>query len=1164
MLQKFATLNPGCLNRDKSDDNKQTPSHPANDRRHHPSRSDYFHQVLFITSIANMPGLRTRASRATGPSEISETRRAASAPTIDIPEEPLQTDLRVQICQVFHSAQKSAATQRKSCISLRRIQEACCFDETKGQKQRVQGTEADFKAEFWRCAIRALGVRRGEAVGDRTVRFVGLFLAHAEEKDNARLSEGRADDGEYGVEDTPTGSLTTFVIHKVAPLMQSKEKIVRYRACQLVAEIINSISSIDDDAFDLARMGFLRAMRDKESYIRVQAVIGLGKLVGDGAGEDAEEEQDETEYGETDTSSGLMPRLLDLLQNDQSADVRKTLLMNLPVTPATLPFLLERARDQDAVTRRALYSRLLPRIGDFRHLTLAMREKLLRWGLRDRDPQVRNAAEKLFYEQWISDCSAPSDPESPDPSAGSFDITALLELIERIGIIYSGAEGGIALEAMKAFWTGRPDYRQQITFSDTFWDSLTGESAFMLRSFSDYCHAAALDDSNAQILTLLEERLPEVTKFAFYLEHYANTLVDSLKLLETRSEEERELAAEDEELVLEQEFIVEQLLHVAQRLDFSDEIGRRKMFALLREMLAVPELTDGIRKLVIECLKATTGTDAAGERDFCGVIVEAIAEIHDTLIPAPEQDGDQDQDQDVDESFHSAQSDLSSSQQPDQKRQAPKPKTYITASADNSTTDAMAELLVNLKCLSIAQTTLTLISSDLQTNTHLLTLLHNLIIPAVRSYEAPLREQGLICLGLCCLLDLALARENLGLFQHCFLKGSEALQGKSLEVLTDMLLVWQTSAGIAAGRSLFSTELPSTEGPTKSADAASAGPTERDILKMYAKALRSAEKPALQATAATSLAKLLLAQVIPSPLPPDSSTTRTNPTEEATTSLLHLLLKTYFLPSTPSNPALLQSLAYFLPIYAHSSLTNQLRLAGVCVPVLRSLWTLREERDLDCAGSGSDGGFGGGGGDEGVRGEGEMVRAGVMAGMVGEWCDGRRVYVPKTGGFTSTVTSTESEGVGCGAHLRLARDILERLRSGSGLGREERKMWCAMVGKLHFSLPAPLSNANRGLGNGILDRQQSEERETLERQGYYEVLDLFRDVMAGFGPGVEAASRNALNKACVGLERVVKKMEEHRGGSQLDGARGVGVGGEEDGGASGRITAGWGQRGRSG
>ncbi|KAK9248714.1 nuclear condensing complex subunit [Lipomyces tetrasporus] len=41
----------------------------------------------------------------------------------------------------------------------------------------------------------------------------------------------------------------------------------------------------------------------------------------------------------------------------------------------------------------------------------------------------------------------------------------------------------------------------------------------------------------------------------------------------------------------------------------------------------------------------------------------------------------------------------------------------------------------------------------LKNNLTLMSMLEDLIIPSIRSHEAPVRERGLRCLGLCCLLD---------------------------------------------------------------------------------------------------------------------------------------------------------------------------------------------------------------------------------------------------------------------------------------------------------------------------------------------------------------------------------------------------------------------------
>ena len=71
---------------------------------------------------------------------------------------------------------------------------------------------------------------------------------------------------------------------------------------------------------------------------------------------------------------------------------------------------------------------------------------------------------------------------------------------------------------------------------------------------------------------------------------------------------------------------------------------------------------------------------------------------------------------------------------------------------ENDAEKRIREIVVNMKCLHIAQSMLENVEGNLQQNAHLMTMLNTLIIPSVRSHEAPIRERGLTCLGLCCLL----------------------------------------------------------------------------------------------------------------------------------------------------------------------------------------------------------------------------------------------------------------------------------------------------------------------------------------------------------------------------------------------------------------------------
>ena len=242
----------------------------------------------------------------------------------------------------------------------------------------------------------------------------------------------------------------------------------------------------------------------------------------------------------------------------------------------------------------------------------------------------------------------------------------------------------IADEAMRAFFESRPEVLDSFTFNgtpssksfltpDSYWDNLSAESAFLARSFFQFCHQS---DNTRQ----LEDKMPEVTRLAFYIQKYTNAYFENL----------------DEDAKQELEFIVEQLLQIALVMDFGDEIGRRKMFGLLRSILVLPELPEGLTERVIEIIRKIT----TSERDFSQIIMEIVYDLHDILNEEQnEEDADTSQD-----SFVSALSEVMSETGKKGKNKAP-PKRAMTPEEEeeDEETRAVKELMINLKCLHIAQ-----------------------------------------------------------------------------------------------------------------------------------------------------------------------------------------------------------------------------------------------------------------------------------------------------------------------------------------------------------------------------------------------------------------------------------------------------------------------------
>jgi condensin complex subunit 3 len=68
-------------------------------------------------------------------------------------------------------------------------------------------------------------------------------------------------------------------------------------------------------------------------------------------------------------------------------------------------------------------------------------------------------------------------------------------------------------------------------------------------------------------------------------------------------------------------------------------------------------------------------------------------------------------------------------------------------------------------------------------------ILGELIVPAVKRKELVLREKGLVCLGLCCLIARRMALNSFQLFLSQVQTAPEVLKLRVLQVVFDVLMV---------------------------------------------------------------------------------------------------------------------------------------------------------------------------------------------------------------------------------------------------------------------------------------------------------------------------------------------------------------------------------------
>ncbi|WVO20456.1 uncharacterized protein IAS62_001753 [Cryptococcus decagattii] len=474
---------------------------------------------------------------------------------------------------IFDQAQQTTANHRKNIVYLRKIHEQCAaiVEEISNDRIKLTGEKA-FNSLFFDMVNRVLTVKKGVAVADRIVKFVANYVSYCTETDAANKLENENEEEEI---DTPVSRFVIKLLRHLLGGIEAKDKNVRFRVTLMIVSMINGLGEMDDDLYILLRKSLLDRSKDREASVRVQAALGLSKL------QSGEEEEDLEEGQEP-----LVDVLLDLLRYDPAAEVRRAALYNFPRTPASLPHILARTRDVDPIIRRTVFAGVLSieALPDPRVLTIAQREEVVRNGLGDREPSVRKAAAGMLAG-WL------------DLAEGD-----LLEFLSRFDVISSQ----VAEDALMSIFVTRPELLQGIEFEDEYWTTLTPEKSFLVRVFVDRC--MTIKDT-----ARIENSIPVVTALAFCVQEEYNKLVQAVN------------EGADDANLIERTFIVGELLKLAVNLDYADEIGRRKMFQLAREMISQINLPD---PLIPRCLDVLSKI-ANGERDLIRVVVDVVTELRE-------------------------------------------------------------------------------------------------------------------------------------------------------------------------------------------------------------------------------------------------------------------------------------------------------------------------------------------------------------------------------------------------------------------------------------------------------------------------------------------------------------------------------------------------------
>lgn len=736
------------------------------------------------------------------------------------------------IADVFQKAQSTYAGHRKHIAVLKKIQ----------TKAVSQGYGSAFNYWFNTLVTKILPLKKNEVVGDRIVKLIAAFVASLDREIEIMRKSNKEVDSTH--EEVFSRFVDQFVRH-ILRGVESKDKNVRYRVVQLLAVMMDNIGELDESLYNLLTWSLNKRIYDKEHNVRMQAVFCLTKF------------QDE-EFTDIETMDEATRTLIRVVQNDSSAEVRRAAMLNLVNNPVTQSYILERARDVNQVNRRLIYSRVLKSMGKdcFEQIDSQIIDQMIKWGLEDREKNVRKACSKLISHDWLN-----------------FMEGDLIEFLERLDVTSSS----VANKAMSCLFQARPDIIAKIKFPEDIWKEFTVEIAFLLRCF--YIHCA-----ENQLLDAMEANFPEATRFAGVLNHYVRERFENKSLSE----------ADKSNL----NFIIQQLLITANNYDFADEIGRRSMLTVIRNMLGILELDESVIGIGLQVLKRLS----INENDFVTMAIEIINDLRDDDLEKQEQedllkDRNGKEDREVDDndnlnSFHRMVEDTVSGKSALSEQD-------ILKNLQNQK-EVRPETVI--ACLIRSSHMLELVNMPLEQNILITSLIDTIITPAVRNTDSRIRELGVMNLGLCCLLDVQLATDNMYILGMCVSKGNASLKKIALKVIVDVFSIHGSVV---------------VDGEDK-VDSIS-------LHKIFYKVLKNDDLPECQVVAAEGLCKLFLTDIF---------------TDD---DLFETLVLSYFSPANTSNEALIQAFAFCIPVYCFSHVNHQKRMARIAADVLLRLCMLWDD-----------------------------------------------------------------------------------------------------------------------------------------------------------------------------------------------------------------------------
>ncbi|KAK1792802.1 hypothetical protein P4O66_012711 [Electrophorus voltai] len=470
----------------------------------------------------------------------------------------------LEIKEAFQRAQKAHNNKAKLVASL------------KNRYVKLED-KSEFHEEFLRCLKYAMIIYTREPAVENVIDFAVKFAVSFETPVNEEEEEEEEEDI----------SFLNFLFNFLLESHGASSHAVRFRVCQLVNKLLGSLSEsaqIDDDLCERIHEAMLIRVTDKYPNVRIQAVLAMARL--------------------QDPSNEHCPTIkayILLLDNDSNPEVRRAVLSCIAPSAFTLPKIYKRTRDVKEKVRKLAYQVLAEKV-HIRALTIAQRVSLLHQGLNDSADSVKDVVKTGLLPAWLQLLQGD-----------------VLQLLHRLDVENCAETAVSALHALFSMMTTFDELLQNGPQLDERKlipvDSLSCENVLYWRALCEF-----IKSKGAEGEELLERLLPEPAIFAEYLYSY-------LKSVPLMSEEEKADMTQLE-LVMTKEFIGQQLILLVGCLDTSEEGGRKRVLAVLQEMLVLPNTPLSLIGQLVQKLVGMLQDD----QQRIAVIAEIISDVREPIV----------------------------------------------------------------------------------------------------------------------------------------------------------------------------------------------------------------------------------------------------------------------------------------------------------------------------------------------------------------------------------------------------------------------------------------------------------------------------------------------------------------------------------------------------